>query len=65
MSLQNAEFHNLLITKYSGDSITNNKLDGASVMVMVMVMVMGQKTAYVILLRKCEGKRQLERPRHG
>jgi len=63
MSLQNAEFHNLLVTKYSGDSITNNKLDGASVM--VMVMVMGQKTAYVILLRICEGKRQLERPRHG
>ena len=49
----------VLITRYSGDSITNNKMDGAS------LMVMGQKTAYVILLRICEGKRQLERPSHG
>jgi hypothetical protein len=49
----------LLITKYSGGSITNNKVDEAS------VMDMRQETIYVILLRKCEGQRQLGRAKHG
>ena len=47
----------MLITKYFGDNVTNNKMDEAS------VMDMRQETVYVILVGKCEGKRQLVEPR--
>ena len=48
----------VLITKYSGDNITKNKADEAS------VMDAQQETMYVILVGNCERKRQLGRPTH-
>ena len=58
MNLSGSEAsRSVLITKYSGDNITNNKMDEAS------VMDMRQETVYVILVEKYERKRQLGRPR--
>jgi len=48
----------MLITKYhSGDNIRNNKMDEAS------GKDMRQESVYVVWVRKCEGKKQLGRPR--
>ena len=51
-----AASRSVLISKYSGDIITNSKLYEAN------VMDMRQETEYVILVGKCEGKRQPGRP---
>ena len=56
----NSVTQSILITKYSGVSITNNKTVEAS------VMNMQQETAYMsFFFRKFEGKKELGRPSMG